>query len=232
MNFYGFQKTTLIDYPEEVAATLFTFGCNMRCPYCHNKELVLEKYKEKPENWDEIKSVLVKRKNVLTGVCITGGEPTLHSDLINKTNFIKSLGLKVKIDTNGTNPNILKKINPDYIAMDIKTSIDNYNKIGLLGNFEKEISNIKESINYIINSGIKHEFRTTLAPGIVDIEDIKKIIPLLTGADKYSINQFRNNSTLKEAYTNILPYNKEYIDKIEELLKKSGLNYQIRINYN
>ncbi len=227
MNFYGFQKVTLLDFPGEVASTIFTFGCNLACPFCHNPELILDEKKSNPVSWKEILKYLKKRKNVLGGVCITGGEPLLHKEIINVIEEIHSIKLKVKIDTNGTIPEILKKLNVDYIAMDIKTSINNYNKL-----YKIEIKNLKnkllESIDYIINSGIQYEFRTTVVPGIVAIEDIKNIINLIKGASKYVLSQFRPINTLDADYEKIIPYPISILEEMKKLIIDSGLICEIR----
>ena len=133
MQFYGFQKCTLLDFPGEVAATLFVRGCNFRCPFCHNRELVVDTDKILPFDTEEIFKYLEKRKNVLGGVCITGGEPLLYDELPGVIEKIHKLGLKVKIDTNGSKPGMLAKIKVDCIAMDIKTSFEKYNLMKYTG---------------------------------------------------------------------------------------------------
>ena len=152
MKIYGLQKTTLLDYPHEVASTIFIFGCNFRCPYCHNPELVKDTGKIEPIEWSEVLKFLKKRKNHLGGVCITGGEPLLNEELINIVKEIHSIGLKVKIDTNGSKPEFLKKLNADYIAMDIKTSLEKYSMIDYKGSNKMHvlISVMKLSLQYYL----------------------------------------------------------------------------------
>ena len=171
-----------------------------------------------------------KRKTLLTGVCITGGEPLLSNDLDVVIKKIQSLGLKVKIDTNGTLPERLKILKPDYIAMDIKTSIEKYYTL-----CDKKIANledsIKESINYIINSGIDHEFRTTVVPDLVTPSDIKKIVDLIKGCKKYVLAQFRPEHLLNKDWQNITPYPKEIFDQMKQIIENAGIYCELRINY-
>jgi pyruvate formate lyase activating enzyme len=230
MQFYGIQKNTLIDYPGEVAVTLFTFGCNFRCPYCHNPELIDKNDKTKPIDWDEIFNFLQKRKNVLGGVCITGGEPLLQIELTDIIKQIHSIGLKVKIDTNGTIPERIIACNPDYIAMDIKTSINKYRYVTSME--KEELTNLlKESIKLIINSKISHEFRTTVAPEIVDIADIKNVIKLIKGANKYILAQFRPKNTLDPVWENIVPYPISVLEGMKEIVELEGIKCEIRGGY-
>ncbi len=230
MQFYGIQKNTLIDYPGEVAATLFTFGCNFRCPYCHNPELIDKNDKTKPIGWDEIFKFLQKRKNVLGGVCITGGEPLLQKELPEIIKEIHALGLKVKIDTNGSLPERIIQCNPDYIAMDIKSSLNKYKHVCTIN--KRELSHlIQESINLIIKSKIPHEFRTTVVPEIVDIGDIKEIIKLIKGARKYILAQFRSKNTLDPDWENIIPYPFSVLEEMKDIVESEGIKCEIRGGY-
>lgn len=231
MVFYGFQKTTLIDYPGKLAATIFTGGCNMRCPFCHNKELITNFKKFPHIKWEEIYNYLVKRKNILKGVCITGGEPLLYyEELKSIIEDIHFLGLSVKIDTNGTLPRYLKKLNIEYIAMDIKTSLRKYFMLGYTGS-DNIIDNIQESIEYIINSGIEHEFRTTLVPYIVEKEDILEICDLIKNCNVYFLSQFRPVNTLDSNYLYLKPYSQSKIEEMQNIIITQGINCKLRINY-
>lgn len=189
----GLQKTTLIDYPGKVACTVFTVGCNFRCPFCHNKDLVtlqlFEQAKVKPVKEKDFFNFLDKRKKILDGVCITGGEPTLQSDLPQFCQKIKKLKMLVKLDTNGTNPVMLEKLIKgkliDFVAMDLKTNFSDYEKlVQLKVNNEKLIvkvksleliKRIKKSIILILKSGLEYEFRTTVVPGLHDQESLNKL---------------------------------------------------------
>ena len=161
----GVEKTSLVDYPEKLTAVVFTIGCNFRCGYCHNPELIKLKEDSKILDETDLFVYLEKRKGLLDAVTITGGEPTLQPDLYNFIKKIKNIGYLIKLDTNGTNPEVLEKLLRenllDYIAMDIKNSIDNYNKV--VRNFtDKE--KILKSIDLIMKSGLNYEFRTTTLP--------------------------------------------------------------------
>jgi len=170
MIWYGIQKTTFVDFPGRIAATLFTGGCNFRCPWCHNQDLVYpERLKRLPVLDDEeVKSFLIRRKHQLEGICITGGEPTLWGDtLLAFLDWAKSLGYAVKVDTNGSNPSWVHKAITsqllDFIAMDIKHPWETYDQaIGV--HFDVEI--LKQTVAIIRESGVPHQFRTTLIPGL------------------------------------------------------------------
>ena len=195
----GLVKTSLIDYPGEVAAVLFLPGCNLRCPYCHNPELVAPPYPADLIPRSEVMAFLKKRKKVLGGVCITGGEPLLHVDLPGLVEEIHSLELKVKLDTNGSFPGRLYPESYDYIAMDFKTSPGKY---GLVKNRNDDQTRgalaeaVLEAAEKIIRSGVPHEFRTTVVPGIVTPEDIREIAEILRGAERYVLAGFRPGKTL------------------------------------
>lgn len=218
MKICGIQKVSLVDYNEHISTTIFTSGCNFSCPFCHNAGLVKGNEPEIPEK--EILNYLTKRKSVLDAVVISGGEPTLHKDLPIFISKIKELGYLIKLDTNGTNIEMLKYLIDnkliDYVAMDIKNSLDKYNlTIGKDYNF-----NHKEVIEYIMTCGIDYEFRTTLIDGHHSESDVIKIGKLIKGAKRYYLQKFEDSgnclsSGLKEVdyntalrYQNIL---KDYI---------------------
>lgn len=173
----GLNKTTLLDYPGRVAATIFTGGCNFRCPFCHNGDLVLKPSSLEMISEEEVLSFLQKRKNVLKGVCITGGEPTLQADLPDFLRKIKEMGYQIKLDTNGYLPEVLKTLLDeellDYVAMDIKSSKEKY---GLVAGLEKmDTDRIERSMELLKNSGISYEYRTTVVKGLHTTEDILEI---------------------------------------------------------
>jgi pyruvate formate lyase activating enzyme len=224
----GFQKVTLLDYPGEVASTLFTYGCNMRCPFCHNPELVTGSMgSETAFGPEEIYAYLEKRKNLLGGVCITGGEPLIHDDLDVMIAKIQELGLKVKLDTNGILHEKLKKLKPDYIAMDIKTSPRKYPDLGFTGKSNAgELA--AESASWIIASGIDHEFRTTVVPELVTADDIREIVRLIKGAKRYFLAQFRNTKLLSVEWEKKLPYKKKDLDAMRKIALGAGLECAVR----
>lgn len=190
MIFGGLTKLTVQDYPGKVACIVFTVGCNFRCPYCHNSGLV--NANENTIEESAILEFLKSRVGKIDGVCISGGEPTIHKDLPEFISKVKDLGFSVKLDTNGTNPAMLLDLilsgKIDYVAMDIKSSFDNYSIA--CGNPYVNIDNIKKSIQLIINTGIAHEFRTTVANGCVTLDDILQISNILDKNDKYFIQKF------------------------------------------
>ena len=197
MKISGFQKMTLLDFPGKVAATIFTFGCNLRCPFCHNASLVLggaqESYTE-----EEILSYLEKRKGLLDGICITGGEPLLQDGIAEFIKSIKDLGYSVKLDTNGCYPEKLKELIDsglvDYVAMDIKNSLSKYGETVGIKNFDT--APIKESISILINSDIDFEFRTTVVSELHTVEDIKAISEEIKGAKRYFLQSFVDSGDL------------------------------------
>lgn len=192
MIFYGLNKTTLLDYPSHVAATLFTGGCNFRCPFCHNASLVTNPSSQPPYTEEEILAFLKKRHNILDGICITGGEPTLCSDLESFIQKVKDLGYLVKLDSNGFNTSVLEKLIHhnliDYVAMDIKNSLPHYGKTIGLASFDTRP--IEESVSLLRSSSIPYEFRTTLVKELHTEEDILSIGEWLKGVPAYYLQSF------------------------------------------
>lgn len=235
----GLQKTTLIDYPGKIAAVVFTPGCNFCCPFCYNINLIKSKTKVKLIPEKEVLDFLKKRQGLLEGVVITGGEPTLQPGLEDFIKKVKNLDYLVKLDTNGSNPEMLKSlINSsthqliNYVAMDIKGPLDKYHGItgtqehgntGIKFNLEK----IKESVEMIKNSGIDYEFRTTVVPGLLDKEDFVKIGHWLKGAKRCFLQQFRNRKTLDPKFQKNQPYPPEKIQEfaktMEQYVKEVGI---------
>lgn len=194
----GYQKTTLLDYPGHVAATVFTGGCNFRCPFCHNTDLVLHPASMINTTKEEFMSFLNKRKPILSGICITGGEPTLQSDLPDFIKEIKELGYLVKLDTNGYMPTVLEDLLSqnllDYIAMDIKAGSSHYAKVSGLPALDMEL--IKRSIAIIENSGIPYEFRTTVVKELHTENDFYEIRDMLSPYSPYYIQSFKDSGNI------------------------------------
>ena len=190
MDFVGIDKFSLLDYDENVSVVLFAPTCNFRCPFCHNGQSVLENNLAIP--FDEILDFLKTRTGLIDAVVVSGGEPTLMNDLVSKIEKIKELGFKIKLDTNGTNPDILRELLRknllNYIAMDIKNSEDKYAET--VGVTNPLLSKIKESISIIMNSGIDYEFRTTLVAEYHSKESIEKMGELIKGANKLYLQKF------------------------------------------
>lgn len=218
MDFTGIEKLTLVDYDKHIACILFTNGCNFRCPFCHNSDLVFSK-NIVPIPFEEILAYLKKRKGVLDGVVISGGEPTLMPDLKEKIIQIKALGYEIKLDTNGTNPKIMKDLLEnkliDYVAMDIKNCFDKYPLTTGINSLL--IDNIKESISYLISHNYPYEFRTTLVKEFHDQEDIKKMALEIKGASKLYLQQFKDSGTCIEQ--GLHPIDKKEAEEFEKILK-------------
>ena len=195
--FMGIEKLSLVDYEGKLACTLFTNGCNFKCPFCHNSSLVTNYDNNNYIEDEEIYLYLEKRKKQIDAVVITGGEPTLMPNLIEHITKIKQLGYLVKLDTNGTNPDIIKKLLDlnliDYIAMDIKNSYNKYDVTTGIKNIS--LDNIKQSINLILNCNIDYEFRTTLVKEYHNEEDIKEIALMIKGAKTHFLQCFIDKGT-------------------------------------
>lgn len=198
MQIYGFNKTTLLDYPEHIAATVFTGGCNFRCPFCHNSGLVLNPAEQNEISEKAVLEHLERRKGILEGVCITGGEPTLQPDLLGFIRKIKELGYLVKLDTNGYRPDVVGQLLRlgllDYVAMDIKASKEKY--ACAAGVQELELTRIEQSVDLLKNSGIPYEFRTTVVKGIHEIKEFEEIGRWLSGCRAYYLQAFRESENV------------------------------------
>ncbi len=198
MQIHGFNKTTLLDYPGHLASTIFLGGCNFRCPYCHNASLVLAPTNQPTIPEEEIFNTLAKRKGVLEGVCITGGEPTLYPGLKKFIKRIKDMGLLVKLDTNGTNPTLIQDLitshSIDYVAMDIKNSKDKYALSTGLNSYD--VARISESISLLLSSTIDYEFRTTVVKEHHTKEDMISIGKWIQGAKEYYLQPYKDSGDI------------------------------------
>lgn len=214
----GVQKTSLLDYPDKISAIIFTTGCNFRCDYCHNPELINS---SKTPAWTcaGVLEFLSTRKAKLDGVVITGGEPCIQVGLLDFIKQIKSMGFLVKLDTNGTSPNVLKELMPfiDYIAMDIKAPLYKYSNIV---NIDVDVKKIKKSIELIINSGIDYEFRTTVVKSQLSMVDLINIGKLISGAKKYYLQKFVPSKLLNETFLNEKTYSDE---EFKEIINKLSI---------
>ncbi len=211
MKIGGFQKTSLLDYPDRISAIVWTSGCNFRCPFCYNKSLALGTAELFPE--EEILSFLSKRKALIEGVVISGGEPLLHDDIIDFVKKIKNLQLLVKIDTNGSFPERLNELLDqqlvDYVAMDVKAPKKKYQQ---LTDVKIDISTIEATINIIRKKAPGYEFKTTFIPTLLTKEDIIEIAHWLNGADSYFLQQFKMKAPLvSSTLETIMPYPREYL---------------------
>lgn len=199
MRIGGFQKLTLIDFPGLVAAIVFTQGCNFRCRFCHNPELVLPELFRDPLAPEEILEYLRNRQGRLEGVVITGGEPTIQEGLADFITRVKELGYALKLDTNGSHPEVLSSLLAskllDYIAMDVKSSLENYPRVTAI---DCDTAKIKESIDLIINSGVPYQFRTTLVKGLCPEEELMAIQPLIAKANHYVLQSFASSPNIMD----------------------------------
>lgn len=215
----GWQKTTLIDYPGQIAATVFLIGCNFRCPWCYSSELVLpEKIKKQPRIAEkDFFKFLKERKGLLAGIVICGGEPTIHKDLPDFIKKIKSFGYLVKLDTNGSNPEMLKRLIDkkliDYVAMDIKAPKAKYSEaIGVKCDTKK----IQESIDILKKGKVDYEFRSTILPQIHTKKDIIEIAQWLGLAKKYYLQNFLAEKTVDPKFEKIKPYSKDFLSDVKK----------------
>lgn len=227
MNISGFTKLTLLDFPQKLACIVFTQGCNYNCAFCQNSGLI-KCQKENLIEHEEVFNYLKKRKNVIEGVVISGGEPTIQPRLIDFIRKIKKLGLAVKLDTNGSNPQIIQKLLNenliDYIAMDVKNIFDEYDPIV---NLKKvNIANIKKSIEIIKKSQIDHEFRTTIMKNYHNLEKITRICEYLGKDQKYYLQNFEDSESVLDK--TLVAFTNEMLTSIQNILRKNFPNVIVR----
>jgi pyruvate formate lyase activating enzyme len=229
MKIGGLQKVSLIEYPGKISAIIFTQGCNFRCPYCHNPELVDPDLYGECQSKESLFSFLEKRKGKLDAVSITGGEPTIQQDLIALIEHVKKLGFLVKIDTNGSNPEVMKLIIGrkliDYIAMDVKGPLGKY-KVLTRSQIDEDL--IQQSIAMIMASGIPYEFRTTVLKSQLDENDLLEMGKLIRNARLYVFQQFVASKTLDQNYAHETTYSLEELNAIKEKLTKDVHSVMIR----
>lgn len=224
----GLQRLTLLDFPGKVACTVFLAGCNFRCPFCHNASLVVDTYKNKEIPEEEFFAFLNKRKGILDGVCVTGGEPLLQSGMEEFLEKIKSLGFLVKLDTNGSFPDKLIRIAElklvDYVAMDIKNSQESYGKT--IGIEDYDISKVHKSVNYLLRGNVPYEFRTTVVREFHQRSDFESIGRWIRGASRYYLQQFVDSGdVIREG---LHGYNKDIMNQALDVVKKSVQTAQLR----
>jgi pyruvate formate lyase activating enzyme len=222
MRIAGFLKSSLLDWDGRVTAVIFLPGCNFRCPFCHNSELVLTPGDMPEVDQEAMMEYLEENSDFLDGVVITGGEPTIHSDLPDLISRLRSLGLMIKLDSNGTNPGMLEDlINAgmiDSVAMDVKGPLDQ--RYDDFSGVETPLDSIKRSISIIMESGIDYEFRTTVVPHMINEEELEAMAAFIGGARKYALQQFRPDNTLDERLSKIDPYPTERMRSMADLAKQ------------
>lgn len=228
MQIHGLNKTTLLDYPGHVAATIFLGRCNFCCPFCQNGDLVLSPEKQPVIEEEEVLDILRKRQGILTGVCITGGEPTLERDLEEFIGKVRDIGYLVKLDTNGYRPEVIERLLQqkmlDYIAMDIKHSIKHYGEAAGSNNIDTE--KIQKSIHLIMESGIDYEFRTTVVKELHKEKDFIEIGKEIEGAKAYFLQKYQESeAVIRPGYH---AYEKEKMEEFAKLLKSFVPNVKLR----
>lgn len=228
MKISGLQKLTLLDYPGHLACTIFTSGCNYRCPFCQNASLVVTPQNNTIESEETILDFLSSRKHILEGICITGGEPTLHADLPLFLQKIKEMGYLIKLDTNGTNPglikDLLKKQLVDMIAMDIKNSKESYAKT--CGIPSISLDTINESVEILKEGTLPYEFRTTIVRELHSKEDVRSIATWLAGPSAYYLQAFVDSGDL--IGSGLSSYSKEELSELLDIVKPYLPNASLR----
>lgn len=217
----GVQKLSLVDYPGHVAAALFLTGCNMRCGYCHNPELVLPERLAPSIPIDEILLFLRSRIGKLDGVVISGGEPTIHDELPGLVRRIKAMGYHVKLDTNGTNPDMVTAMLDegllDFIAMDIKGPLEKYIAIAAR---PIDLDAITRTIRLLIESGVAHEFRTTVVKGQLEVADFEKIGILVAGAERFALQHFHPGAVLSPQFQHATTFTDEEFTAAKAIMER------------
>jgi len=218
----GMIETSLLDWDGKIVSTLYTPYCNFRCPYCQNAGLVLNPDQYETVPFEVISNFLTSHRNWIDGICLTGGEPCLFEDLPEFLKKIRNLGMEIKVDTNGTSPEMLKRVIDmglvDYVAMDIKAPLnfDAYKESARIKSKEL-FDRVRESVNLIIDSEIDYEFRTTVVPSLHSEEDILEIAQEIKGAKKYALQNFSNRETMDPEFQKIVPYKIEELEEIRKL---------------
>ena len=224
----GFQKMTLLDYPNKVACTVFTGGCNLRCPFCHNAKLVTEINAEEKYEEEEILAFLKKRVSLLDGVCITGGEPLIQDGIKDFIIKIKEMGYKVKLDTNGFYPDklidLIENKLVDYVAVDVKNSPEKYAET--VGIKDVDLSPFYKSVNYLLKGVVDFEFRTTILKEYHEVGDVEKIAALIKGAPKYFLQNFVDSGAL--IGEGLHPHEKETLFKMQAVAEKTVPSVEVR----
>jgi len=218
----GFAKTSLLDWDGMIATTVYLQGCNLRCPFCHNPDLVSVNGEVEEAPWEVLEEYLSENNDFLDGVVVTGGEATLNEDLPEMIRRIRSLGLKVKLDTNGTNPGMLEDLLRagllDCVAMDVKGPLDQ--QYSQVCGTEVDLEAIKRSIELIMTSGVDYEFRTTVVPHYLNPGDVERIAAYIGGAKKYALQRFKNDRTLDKRLGQIQPYSEGEMLGMAETARK------------
>ena len=225
MKFSGLQKISLVDYPNKVASVLYTPGCNLRCPFCHNWRIAVD---PKPPFLQEAVAleILGARKKYVDAVVVSGGEPTMHKELPKFLAKLKEKGFQVKLDTNGFYPEVLEECLPyvDYVALDVKTSLEKYSLLGA-----ENTAVFQRAIEMLKTGKVEYEFRTTVVPEFVTAEDVVCIGEITKGVKTFAFQQFVPHDTLDKRFENVQPYAPETIKEFAETMKKYTKNVVLRV---
>lgn len=228
MNIQGLQKLTLLDYPEKVACTIFTAGCNFRCPFCHNASLVTHIDVGRNIPTEQVLSFLKKRLGVLDGICISGGEPLLQPDLEEFISRVKEMGYFVKLDTNGSSADLLRRLVEkrllDYVAMDIKNAPEKYS--ATIGMKEYNMENVFQSVDFLLSGAVSYEFRTTVVREFHKREDFDSIGRWIKGAGRYYLQNFQDSGDLIRP--GLRAYTKEILVQALEVVRRNVPNAELR----
>jgi pyruvate formate lyase activating enzyme len=236
MEIKGAIDFSLADWDGKISSVFFLPNCNFRCPFCHNSPLVLHPEREETIPFKRVEDYLKKQRGWIDGVCITGGEPTLHSDLPDLCSKLKEMGFLVKVDTNGTNPLIVKELMAgeliDYVAVDIKAplTVKKYSKAAGI-NAEKLLGKVKETVRILLGSKMDYEFRTTLVPTLHEKEDMKEMCEGIKGCKKYVLQKFAvslGKTTLDPAFSKLKPFTNEEMSMFLATAQKSFTNVKLR----
>jgi len=224
MKFSGLQKTSLVDFPNRICSVLFTPGCNLRCPFCHNWRIAVDP--KPPFLTEEIAlKILDERKKYVDAVVVSGGEPTIHKELPRFLKKLKDRGFAVKLDTNGFESRMLEECLPylDYVALDVKTSPQKYPSLGA-----KDTTELARTIEILKMGKIDYEFRTTVVPGFVDAQDMLAISELVKGAGTWALQQFVPGDTLDKRLDTVKPFPPETLDKYADMLRSYAERIVVR----
>lgn len=228
MNIQGLQKLTLLDYPEKVACTIFTAGCNFRCPFCHNASLVTHVDRHNEMQKEEVLGFLRKRQGILDGMCISGGEPLLQPDIEEFLVEVKNIGYAIKLDTNGSNAVLLRRLVEqglvDYVAMDIKNAPEKYGEtIGIKG---YHLENILQSVDFLLSGAVPYEFRTTVVRELHKREDFAAIGRWIRRAERYYLQGFVDSGDLIQP--GLRGYTKDIMEQALEIVRRNVPNAELR----
>jgi len=229
MVFGGLQKFSLVDFPGKISAIVFTRGCGFRCPYCHNPELVDPARYATPIPYDEIMRFLGSRKGRLQGVVVTGGEPTFQDGLPDFLTALRRLGLSTKVDTNGSNPDVLNEIIArglvDYFAMDLKAPLDSYSRVA---GVQLSTDDISRSLRLIVGSGLPHEIRTTYVESLLSLREMTEVAALARGCERFVLQRFRPSKSLDAEMLSQPVPSQTRLQEIKLAMEHEGLKVILR----